>query len=154
MKETQENIPPSNFKSPQKSFFQAQVVLSVFFPSVTFFLWGQNIKLSIRTCGPPKREEESSLFSLKNIKTTPRNSFHKSCRHTGTRNRHPKTKSLSKNYQRGNQTLTYERIQVSAWMFVTSSPSDQHVSKLKLHLVISCMGKKVRLGGEIKENSQ
>lgn len=102
MKETQENIPASRFKNPQKSFLQAQ---SCFFssPSVTFFLWGQNIKMSIRTCGLPNMEEECRLFSLKNITTTPRNSFHKSCRHTGTRNRHPKTKSWSKNYQRGNQ---------------------------------------------------
>lgn len=104
MKETQENIPASKFKSPQKSYLQAQsFFFFLFFPSVTFFLRGQNIKMSIGTCGLPNMEEESRLFSLKNIKTTPLNSFHKSCRHTGTRNRHPKTKSLSKNYQRGNQ---------------------------------------------------
>lgn len=43
-------------------------------------------------------EETSRLFLLENIKTTPRNSFHKSCRYTGTRNPHSKRKTSSKIY--------------------------------------------------------
>lgn len=85
------------------------------------------------TCGlPTNTEDVSRLFSIENIKTTPRDSFHKSCWHTGTRNRHPKTKSLSKNYQRGNPSLDS-----NLW-----ACSSRRVSKLKMHLVISCRGKK------------
>lgn len=107
MKETQENIPASKFKSPQTLFLQAQSCFCFFcffsFLVLHSFSGVRTSKCPSGPCGLPNTEEESRLFSLKNIKTTPRNSFHKSCRRTGTRNRHPKTKSLSKNYQRGNQ---------------------------------------------------
>lgn len=107
MKETQENIPASKFKSPQTLFLQAQSCFCFFcffsFLVLHSFSGVRTSKCPSGPCGLPNTAEESRFFSLKNIKTTPRNSFHKSCRRTGTRNRHPKTKSLSKNYQRGNQ---------------------------------------------------
>lgn len=80
-------------------------LLLLFFQALHSFSW-------VRTSGRPPlvrisasvgsldsdMEETSRLFLLENIKTTPRNSFHKSCRYTGTRNPHSKRKTSSKIY--------------------------------------------------------
>lgn len=96
---------PLRVKNRNTSEQSLPFLLLLFFRALHSFSWVRTSKRLpfVRICasvGSPdsNMEETSRLFLLENIKTTPRNSFHKSCRYTGTRNPHSKRKTSSKIY--------------------------------------------------------